>query len=71
MKEISQEFEQVTFPFQPHKRGGIKKLLDMHVEDAIVPLDGNVEDGTTQSLFNNLEAKNVTITCGPSKGQKL
>jgi hypothetical protein len=41
----------------------------MHAEDAVVPSDGNLEDGITQSLFGTLEAENVTLTCGPNKGQ--
>jgi hypothetical protein len=47
MKEITQKSKLIAFPSQPHKKGGIKKLLDMHAEDALVPLDGNVEDGIT------------------------
>jgi hypothetical protein len=43
----------------------------MHVEDAIVPSDGNVENGTTQSLSGNLEVENVIITCELNKGQNL
>jgi hypothetical protein len=43
----------------------------MHAKDATVPLDGNVEDDTTQSLYGNLEVENVTITCEPSKGQNF
>jgi hypothetical protein len=69
MKEITQESELVTSPSWPRKRGGIKKLLDMHVDDVAMPSDGNVQDGTTQSLLGNLEVENVIVTCGPSNGQ--
>jgi hypothetical protein len=47
MKEIAQESKLGAFPFWPCKKNMIKKLLDMHVEDALVPLDSNVEDGIT------------------------
>jgi hypothetical protein len=45
MKEIAQESKLVASPFWPRKRSKIKKLLDMHVEDALMPSNGNVEDG--------------------------
>jgi hypothetical protein len=47
MKEIAQESKLGAFPFRPRKKNMIKKLLDMHVEDAFVPSNSNVEDGIT------------------------
>ncbi len=47
MKEIAQESKLIASPFRPHKRSKIKKLSDMHAEDALVPSNGTVEDGIT------------------------